>query len=422
MKIQIHKGTNEIGGTCIEISTNRTKILLDYGTPLNDKTEPAAIKHKIDGIVISHPHKDHFGAIADIDKNIPIYCGELSQKLINSSRLFVPNKDKSGHEELLTNNFQYFEKSKSFNIGDIKITPLLIDHSACEAFVFLIEADNKKIVYSGDFRAHGRKSELFDIILKNQKLKNPDILLLEGTMMQRSNDEFPTEQAVEDRIYQSIKDNDNLSFMISSSQNIDSLVSAYRACKRLNKIFVVDMYTAWALEQVKLVSDSVPNKDWGDVQVITKLVGRQYGVIEKNPEYFGSFLKEIFNKKDIVVEIDDIKNNPQNYFLKVSAWRVQNVINHFDLKTANIIYNQWIGHLEHKYSEDDAVSMYKNLKDNYNWIYAHTSGHADLATLKKFATAINPKTLIPVHTEHKNEYNKHFENVKVLDDGDNIII
>ena len=37
MKIKVHKGTNEIGGSCIEISTTNTRIYLDYGTPLKKK-------------------------------------------------------------------------------------------------------------------------------------------------------------------------------------------------------------------------------------------------------------------------------------------------------------------------------------------------------------------------------------------------
>lgn len=85
----------------------------------------------------------------------------------------------------------------------------------------------------------------------NNPPKNIDLLFLEGTMLRRSNEDFPTEKDVEEIIYKTIKNQENISFLISSSQNIDRIVSAYRACKRSGKILIIDIYTAWVLEQLK---------------------------------------------------------------------------------------------------------------------------------------------------------------------------
>ena len=82
MKINIHKGTNEIGGSCIELSTDNTTILLDYGTPLKKGSIPINIEKKVDAIIISHPHQDHFGELDKVNKEIPTYCGELSLELM----------------------------------------------------------------------------------------------------------------------------------------------------------------------------------------------------------------------------------------------------------------------------------------------------------------------------------------------------
>lgn len=51
-------------------------------------------------------------------------------------------------------------------------------------------------------------------------------------------------------------------------------------------------------------------------------------------------------------------------------------------------------------------------------MYAHTSGHADLEALQMFASSINPKKLIPIHTEHKEEFENYFDNVAVLEDNE----
>ena len=408
MQIKINKGTDEIGGSCIELKTKNTTILLDYGTPLKDSSERIKITDRIDAILISHPHQDHFGEIVNIDVSTPIYCGELSLELMNAAKIFTGNP-------ILENNFQTFKAWNSFEIGDFKITPYLVDHSATDAYAFLIEAEGKRILYSGDFRANGRKSTLFDKMITAKELKGVDVLLMEGTMLQRSNEDFPNEQSVEDKIYETIKDNNQISFMIGSSQNIDSIVSAYRACKKANKILVVDIYTAWILEKIKIVSKSVPNMSWDDVKVIKTFGGSYYQKLQENKEYFKNYTSEVFNN---IVEIEDIKQNSQDYFFKVSPWHIQKILDITQLKSSNIIYSQWKGYLQEEFSNIDTVKLFQSLKDNNNWVYAHTSGHADLHALQKFASAINPKKLIPIHTEYKSKFSEYFDNVMILEDDE----
>lgn len=407
MKIKILKGTDEIGGSCIELSTKNTTILLDYGTPLSENSQKVQIDKTIDAILISHPHQDHFGEIVNIDTTIPVYCGALSLELMNSTKIFTGNK-------ILENNFQIFEKYIPFQIGDFIITPYLVDHSAVDAYAFLIETDNQKVFYSGDFRSNGRKSILFDKMIENEKLKDIDVLFMEGTMMRRSNDDFPTEQSVEEKIYETIKDSDDLSFMIGSSQNIDSIVSAYRASKRSNKIFVIDIYTAWILECVSKVG-KVPNISWDDVKVIKNFGGRYYEKIKENSEYFKDFTQRVFND---TVTLDELKNDPNKYFIKVSPWYIEKLLDKLELTKANIIYSQWLGYLQEEFSDEKTVQLFKNLQQKYNWVYAHTSGHADLETLKLFASSLNPKKLIPIHTEYKEEFTQYFDNVVILEDDE----
>jgi len=88
------------------------------------------------------------------------------------------------------------------------------------------------------------------------------------------------------------------------------------------------------------------------------------------------------------------------------------------LQYANIIYSQWLGYLKEEFNESKTVALFENLQTKYNWYYAHTSGHADLKSLKTFASSLIPKKLIPIHTEHKEEFLKHFENVVILEDNE----
>ena len=245
MKITIHRGAHEIGGTCIQVTYGTTSILLDIGLPLSAVSLPVDVTDlKVDAVLVSHPHQDHFGLMDCLPQETPVYIGELGKNLINTTNIML-NKEPHG------NQFHHFKAWEPFHIGAFTITPYLMDHSAIDAYAFLIEAEGKRIFYSGDFRAHGRKGKLLENLVKHS-IPNIDLLFLEGTMLQRSNDLFPDEKSVEHRLFEVIRKQKNISFIISSSQNIDRIVSAFNACRKAGKIMVIDIYTAWVLDQVQI--------------------------------------------------------------------------------------------------------------------------------------------------------------------------
>jgi len=89
MRLTIHKGTHEVGGTCIELEQDKMQILLDLGSPLNDDSRPINIENlKPDAVLITHPHQDHYGLIEQLEASVPIYISELGRNLIDSARIF----------------------------------------------------------------------------------------------------------------------------------------------------------------------------------------------------------------------------------------------------------------------------------------------------------------------------------------------
>jgi ribonuclease J len=71
MRTCIHRGTKEIGGTSVEIESQGKRLVLDVGLPLDASDPDRFPLHPIRGIVapdesplgvvISHPHQDHYG-------------------------------------------------------------------------------------------------------------------------------------------------------------------------------------------------------------------------------------------------------------------------------------------------------------------------------------------------------------------------
>ena len=55
MKIKIHRGTHQIGGSAIEISTVSTRIILDFGNELSLDEKYIPINLDIDGVTKGIP-------------------------------------------------------------------------------------------------------------------------------------------------------------------------------------------------------------------------------------------------------------------------------------------------------------------------------------------------------------------------------
>lgn len=79
------------------------------------------------------------------------------------------------------------------------------------------------------------------------------------------------------------------------------------------------------------------------------------------------------------------------------------------------VYSLWGG-----YKTDPQVADFIDMltKKGMTCVDAHTSGHAPIPILKKMADKLNPKTIVPVHTQHAADYVKHFKHVTCLKDGE----
>lgn len=193
-------------------------------------------------MVLSHPHADHYGLLRKAAVNTRVYLGQDSQNLLRAALPFTT----FGLD--LTNGVAYRDR-QSFEVGPFRITPFLVDHSAFDAYSLLVEAAGRRLFYTGDFRSHGRKPGAFKRLLAEPAIKGVDVMLMEGTHLGRQGHaDAQTEATLEDDVTESISNAKGLVLACFSGQNIDRVVTFWKAARRAGRTFVADAYLAHILE------------------------------------------------------------------------------------------------------------------------------------------------------------------------------
>ena len=152
-------GLGEIGGNMMVIETEKSAIIVDVGMSFPDEdmhgvdilipdfTYIRQIKDKIDGVVITHGHEDHIGAMAYLYKELqfPIYGTSLPLEMIGCK--FDEHKIRE-HRKL----FRPVEKRIPIKIGDFEVEWIHITHSIIDASSLAIKTEAGTIIHTGDFK------------------------------------------------------------------------------------------------------------------------------------------------------------------------------------------------------------------------------------------------------------------------------
>ncbi len=411
MKVRIHRGANEIGGSCIEIESEGKRLILDVGLPLNmDASEdPVSLVPQVDGfrdinedllaIVISHPHQDHYGLIEFLRPDIPIVIGAAAKRILKVASKFSP----SG---LSLENTITMEDRNTITIGPFEITPFLVDHSAYDAYAILIEVNGKRLFYSGDFRGHGRKKALFEKFIASPP-ESIDVLLMEGSTIGRlaADETFMTEGDLEEEFAKRFQNTNGLSFVFTSSQNIDRLVTIFRACLKSKRQLILDLYTAEILRATG--NDKLPQGTWDNIRVFLPNSQRYRVIKEKLFDEVSLYKNKRIYPKQLATEAGQ-----SVMIFRPSMCRELEKAN--CLQGSHMIYSLWAGYLK-----DERTQPFLNWLEKYGipMDHVHTSGHASIADLKRFSSAINSRKLVPIHSFNPQDYSDLFDRVEIRQDG-----
>lgn len=391
MEYKIIRGENQIGGNIIEISTATTKILLDVGLDLNDEknTELPAIEGLFeskgyDAVFISHYHSDHMGLAYRIHKDIPIYIGERSFRVVKASDRYKNTQTFAA--------YGFLHNKRPIMVGDIKITPYSCDHSAMDSYMLFAEWEGDSIFYTGDFRNTGRMTKNYNAFLRGLP-KNVGTLICEGTTLSREGYIAETEENLEQKVTDIVKDFEGPIFVLQSSMNIDRIVTMYKAAYNNNRVFLEDLYLA---EITEAAGGNVPRPTSFDE--VKTFITRKY---DKEHDRYKLFQR--YGKKRIGIE--DISKLRFMMCIRTSMLRYLRSLNKkMPFEQGLLIYSIWSGYKE----QEEMNTFLTDCKEMGLTIKTlHIGGHADQNAIRELITHMNAKKVVPIHTQNPNWFSNN---------------
>ena len=412
-------GLGEIGGNIAVLETENSAIIIDVGMSFPDEGMHGvdilvpdfsyihAIKDKIAGIIITHAHEDHIGAVPYLFKQLqfPIYATPLPLGMI-------ANKFDEHKMREYKKYFRYVEKRKPIKIGDFIVEFIHITHSIPDASALAIQTEAGTIIHTGDFKIDhtpidGHTTDLHRFAYYGEK----GVMLMLSDSTNSYNSGVTKSESVVGKTFDALFDKaEGRVIMSTFSSNIHRVYQAIeRGMKYGRKVSIIgrsmerNLDVAMELGYIKnlpkdifIEAHEVENYNDNEVLIVTTgSQGEEMSALYRMATDEHRHIK--LKPSDIV--IISAKAIPGN------EGSVSRVINHIQKAGAKVAYQE--------FSE------------------IHVSGHAAQEEQKLLLRLCQPKFFLPVHGEY-NHINRHAQtaiecgvdarNIYLMQDGDQMEI
>jgi ribonuclease J len=412
LKLKYYGGVNEIGGNKILLEDLDTRIFLDFGMSfserrkfyhepyLSPKDEKGLLEFGIlpdieglycfdesqpavDAVILSHSHSDHASCIPFLNREIPVYCGEVTATLLRSLSEIRIRTFESDIGGLRINAFRTGDKIK---IGGLEVEPIHVDHSVPAAYGFIINTSEGAVVYTGDFRMHGVKAKMtYDFVAKAKQVK-PVAMICEGTNI--SGADVSSEDEVRSKVDKVVKGTDRLVLADFSYADIDRFRTFYEVAKENDRRLTISMRQAYIFD--KLRHDEGLN--------LPEIDDENLLIFQKNKKRYYKWEEEIQSHLN-VKDSDQIKDIQDSIIMVCGLFDLKELIEIRPLPGSNFIHSA-----SEPVNEEGEIEFTKLL----NWLdhfglplyQIHCSGHIMPNELKEVTSQIQPKKIHPIHTEH----------------------
>ena len=396
----IYQG-NQIGGCITVISTDNTKIVIDFGESLPGAQVVKNIefdweKENVDAVFFTHYHGDHIGRFMEIPDNVKLYMGEVTWKVLKNLYTALREETIVKHLDNRSNVF-FIKPNDAIEVGDIVVTPYSVDHSAFDAYMFLVETPDKNILHTGDYRDHGHRGhikkngkdmnvmlEVIRCYVRDFGRRKIDVLITEGTMMgDRKNDKRYSEKMMLEDAKELFKKYRYV-FLKISSTNADSLATFYHAARANGMGFYVNKYV---LKQLDVFTEA----------------GSQYtDFYDFRDKWEIPFIPNENTSEASRQKLEaKIKHMREDGFVMVVSEHYDKIIEEFADLDPILIYSMWKGYIDKTIGKEAYNPKLADFCKRYNTIDMHTSGHAYPEMIEAVIKVVEPDEVKLIHTDIK---------------------
>jgi ribonuclease J len=319
--------------------------------------------------------------------DIPIYGSRETNDVLRVISDFV---------NLPTPRMRVIEPGVPMDIGDIKILPVGVRHSARGAMTFLAESGEQRILYTGDFGDFSG--------VDYGPMAGADVMLCEGTNVNAPGG--LTEDDVEAEAARIMQETQGYVFVLCSATNADRVAAIESACMKSGRTMAIDPF-------MKAVTDRIaPLKSACPVGFVPHFINknREPRTHKYLAEYislgYGNFVgaKEVAQKDGLVLMVRPTMGE-----------FIRRVDRHRSLSGSTLVYSMWRG-----YKKTAPVREFLALCESLDMevVDLHASGHAYRQEIESAIKRVSPKTLVPIHTESSREFKTMHRNVVLLKDGE----
>ena len=347
----------------------------------HDPTAPA-----VAAIILTHSHLDHYGLAHHAHPAIPVYGSEGTIAILEVGRVFFPDAK-------LPADLRVLPTDEPVHFGALSVTAIPVDHAAPDSRALLVEGDDQRLLYTGDLRAHGRTGFRFERLLVDERVQGIDWLLCEGTTLGSSGGShgLRSEAEVEEKLAELARGNpDKLVAVVASGQNVDRLVSCFRAAKRSGRQLVIDPYQAYVLMKLSGLSKNIPQFTWEGVRVsfpphqVRRLEDAGLRNLARQMAHEGR------------VSSDELAERPGRFLLCArGSFGVTKLLDKIGPDHVELVWSMWSGYWE----RGSAVRTWAERRGVERQLI-HSGGHAWPEDLERLHSAIAAQETILVHTDY----------------------
>ena len=365
---------------------NQKWLIVDIGVTFADDTlpginliypDPGFIIDKKDdllGIILTHAHEDHIGAIVHIWPQLKcnIYATPFTSVLIKEK--FKEKKIEIG------NNLKIVDLNGTVKLGPFKIEFITLTHSILEPNGLSIETPVGTILHTGDWKCD--PNPLIGNTINEKKLKQIGAQGVLAMICDSTNIFNPGRAGSELDVRQSL-------LKIMQNKNKRIIVTSFASnVARMETIF----YCAKKIErQISLVGRSMHR--------IYK-AARQCGYLKNVIDPIDSREAKKISREKIVYLCTGSQGEPMGAMMRIAHYVHPDV---FIEKDDTVIFSSKIipG------NEKKLYSLHNQLVKNGIEViseeneFVHVSGHPNQEDLKDMYNWVKPKAIIPVHGEHR---------------------